>query len=327
MPLAAPPLAFALFATLAMSALSITPAQSQRFPDKPIRLVVPFPPGGGTDIGARVIAPKMSEALGQALTVENRAGAAGNIGAEAVAQAPADGYTLLMGSNTLPINAALQPGRALDATKRLAPVGMAFSAPMVLSVHPSVAATDLPTFLQLARREPGKLNFANPGNGTPHHLAAALLATMGKIDMAHVMYKGNGQAVADLLAGHAQVSVLTLGTAKPHFDSGKLRPLAITGDTRAAAVPQLPTIAEAGLPGYAADLWFAMFAPAGTPAPVIARLNEALAAALSNAEVRERLAPQGFEIRAGTPAALMQTLANDTAKYTKLVRDANIRAE
>jgi len=304
-----------------------SPALAQgRYPSRSIRFVVPYAPGGGTDILARTIAPRLSSALGQAVVVENRAGAGGNIGADLVAKSPADGYTLLLGANTLPINASLQK-LPFDLLKDFTALGMMASAPMALVVHPSVPARSVQEFVALAKASPGKLNYSNPGNGTPQHLASALFSQMAGIDVTQVLYKGGGPALNDLVGGQTQASFLTLASAKAHVEAGRLRALAVAPAARSKAMPDLPTVAEAGLPGYAVDLWYGVFGPAGLPADVVTALNQAINAQMLSVEVQDRMKALGFETWTGTPAMLADQLRNDIAKYADIVKRGNIRSE
>lgn len=319
----------AVFAVLAGALLcSAWPAavMAQSYPVRAVRLVVPYAPGGGTDILARALAPRMSEALGQTLVVENRPGAGGNIGADAVAKAAPDGYTLVMAANTIAINAGL--GKLpFDPIKDFAPVTMLASAPMLLVVHPGVSAKSTTELIALAKANPARLNFSNPGNGTPQHLAEELFNRMAGIDIQHVVYKGGGPALLDLVAGNTQAAVLTMASVKPFLQSGKLRALAVATAKRSQAMPEVPTVAESGVPGYEADLWYGIMAPAGTPREVVLRLNEAFAKALNAPEVQDRLATLGFEAAPGTPERLGEIHRNDIAKYAKLIRDAGIKGE
>ncbi len=316
----------AMLALLAAFCATMDQARAQTYPARPLRLVVPYAPGGGTDILARALAPRVSEALGQSLVVENRPGAGGNIGADAVAKAAPDGYTLLMGANTIAINAGL--GKLpFDPVRDFAPVIMLASAPMLLVVHPGVSAKSAAELVALARANPGKLNFSNPGNGTPQHLAEELFNRMAGIDIQHVVYKGGGPALLDLVAGTTQAAVLTMASVKPFLQNGKLRALAVATAKRSQAMPEMPTIAEAAVPGYEADLWYGIMAPAGTPREAVQRLNDAFARALAAAEVQERLAALGFEAAPGTPERLGEIHRNDVVKYGKLIRDAGIKGE
>ena len=299
---------------------------AQPYPARAVRLIVPYAPGGGTDILARALAPRVSEALGQSLVVENRPGAGGNIGADAVAKAAPDGYTLVMAANTIAINAGL--GKLpFDPIKDFAPVTMLASAPMLLVVHPGVTAKSTAELIALARANPARLNFSNPGNGTPQHLAEELFNRMAGIEIQHVVYKGGGPALLDLVAGTTQAAVLTMASVKPFVQNGKLRVLAVATAKRSQAMPEVPTIAESGVPGYEADLWYGIMAPAGTAREVVQRLNEAFARALTAPEVQERLGALGFEAAPGTPERLGEIHRNDVAKYGKLIREAGIKGE
>ena len=303
-----------------------SPSAAQTYPSRPVRLVVPYAPGGGTDILARALAPRVGEALGQTLVIENRPGAGGNIGADAVAKSPPDGYTLVMAANTIAINAGLAK-LPFDPVKDFAPVTMLATAPMLLVVHPSVPAKTTAELIALARANPGKLNFSNPGNGTPQHLAEELFNRMAGVDIAHIVYKGGGPALQDLVAGTTQAAVLTMGSAKPFVQSGKLRVLGVATAKRSQTMPEVATIAESGVSGYEADLWYGIMVPAGTPRDVVQRLNDAFGRALTATDVLERLAGLGFEAAHGTPERLGEIHRNDVAKYGKLIRDAGIKGE
>ncbi len=301
-------------------------AWAQPYPARAVRLIVPYAPGGGTDILARALAPRVSEALGQSLVVENRPGAGGNIGADAAAKAAPDGYTLVMAANTIAINAGL--GKLpFDPVKDFAPVTMLASAPMLLVVHPGVNAKSTAELIALAKASPARLNFSNPGNGTPQHLAEELFNRMAGVDIQHVVYKGGGPALLDLVAGTTQAAVLTMASVKPFVANGKLRVLAVATAKRSQAMPEVPTIAESGVPGYEADLWYGIMAPAGTAREVVQRLNQVFARALAAPEVQERLAALGFEAAPGTPERLGEIHRNDIEKYGRLIREAGIKGE
>jgi len=301
-------------------------AQAQRYPDKPIRLVVPYAAGGGTDILARTVAGRVSEFLGQSLVVDNKGGAGGNIGADIVAKAAPDGYTLLMAANTIAINAALQK-LPFDPVQDFVPVAALAAAPMVLVVHPSVAANSVRELVAQAKAAPGKLNYSNPGNGTPQHLAAALFSIMAGADITHIVYKGAGPATADLVAGQTQVAFMTLAAVKQHIDAGKLKALAVATAQRSRTMPGLPTVAEAGLPGYQVDLWFGVMAPAKMPRELVARLNTEFNRALVAPEVGERLAALGYEAWMGAPEILGEQMKRDLIKYADIVKRGNIKLE
>lgn len=319
-------------ALLAAVALMLGPLASMplaaqtRYPDRPIRFVVPYAPGGGTDILARAVAPRLSAALGQSVVVENRPGAGGNIGADLVAKAPADGSVLLLGANTMPINASLQK-LPFDLTKDFSAVAMMASAPMALVVHPSVEARSVQEFIALARSAPGRLNYSNPGSGTPQHLASALFSQMTGVEITQVVYKGGGPAINDLVGGQTQAAFLTLASVKQHIESGRLRALAVAPAARSRAMPDLPTVAEAGVPGYAVDLWYGVFAPAGTAPDIISILNQAINSQMVSAEVQERMNTLGFQTWTGAPEMLAEQLRRDLVQYAEIVRRGNIRPE
>ncbi len=312
---------------VAAAAIVIGQVQAQSYPVKPIRFVIPFPPGGGTDILGRALAPKVSEGLGQQVVVENRGGAGGNIGSEHVAKAAPDGYTLLLGANTLAINATLYQKLGFDPIKDFASVTMLALGPMVLVAHPGVPAKDLRELIALAKRDASKLNFSSPGNGTPHHIAGELFNRMAGVSITHIPYKGGGPALADVLAGQTQLSFLTLGTVKPHIEAGKLVALGMASGRRSQVAPAIPTIAESGVPDYAAELWYGVFAPKGTPREIVQRLHAEFNKAIATPDVRERVLGQGFEIWTSTPDELEKILASDFDKYARVIREGNIRAE
>ena len=319
--------AAAMVPLLASLALLPSVATAQKFPDRPIKLVVPFAVGGGTDILARQIAPRLGEALGQAVIVENRGGAGGNIGFEAVAKSPADGYTLLFGNNSLTINAGLYKNLAFDAGKSFAPVGVIATAPLVLVTTPDQPIANVTELVAQARARPGALNWSSPGSGTPGHLATELFNKLTGTSITHVQYKGGGPSVIDLLGKHTQVSIQTLAAVKPFIDTGKLRPLAVAAGRRTKLMPDLPTIAEAGVPGYEADLWYALFVPAGTPEPVVRTLNAALNKVLSDKEVQQLLFGSGFEVMPGSSENLRTLFTTDLARTVKLIADTGIKVE
>ena len=302
-------------------------AQAQAFPARPIKLVVPFAAGGGTDILARDIAPRIGELLGQPVVIENRGGAGGNIGADAVAKALADGYTILMGSNTLSINPALYRGQAPDPVRSYTPIGSIAFAPMVLVTNADYPVRTVADLIAKAKSTAGGLNWATPGNGTPHHLAEELFNSMTGANLVMLQYKGGGPAINDLLGKQTQASFLTYSSVKGFIDSGKLRAIAVAAGSRSKLLPEVPTVAEAGVPGYKAELWYGLFAPAGTPAPVVQTLNAALNRVLADKAVQQRLTEQGYDTVAGTPAQLADLLRDDLARSAKLIADTGIKAE
>ena len=317
---------FSLATVLALPALSLS-EQAQQFPSKSIRLVVPFSVGGGTDILARNLAPKLAAAVGQPVVVENRGGAGGNIGSELVAKATSDGYTILFGSNTLSINAGLYENLPFDPVRSFAPIGVVATAPLVLVTHPELPITSVQELIAYAKRNPGSMNWSSPGTGTPHHLASELFNRMTGAGLTHIHYKGGGPAMNDLLGRHTQAGFLTLASAKPYIADGKLRALGVASPRRTSLLPDVPTIAEAGVPGYDVGLWYGLFAPAGTSEPVVQALNAALNAVLADKDVQQRFTEQGYELHPGRAEDLRTLLASDLARSGQIIREAKIKAE
>ena len=298
---------------------------AQTYPAKPIRFIVPFPPGGGNDLIARELAAYITEPLGQTVVVENRPGASTIIGTEAAAKAPPDGYTIFMGNNsTLTINPNLYRKLPYDAVKDFAPVSLLASAPFVLLVHPSLPAHSMKELIALARARPGQLNFGSAGLGITTHLAGEMLKLMARIDIVHIPYKGAGPALTDLMGGQIELGFNNMLSALPHVRSGRLRALAVTSKARSRVLPQLPTIAESGLPDYEAGAWYAVLAPARTPAPVIARLHGEFVKALQQPKVQERMAGDGASIAGSTPEALARIIETDIARWGKVIKQTGL---
>ena len=304
-----------------------TAAHAQKFPDKPIRFIVPFPPGGGNDILARALAPKLGELLGQSVVIDNRAGAGGNIGAEAAAKAPPDGYTIVIASNQITINPWLFARLPFDIEKDFAPIAQVATVPMVLAVHPSVPAQNVRELIALARAGPGKLNHGTPGNGTPQHIAYEVFNHAAGVQVTHIPYKGTGPAIADLLGGQVQTAIGTMASLEPHVKAGKLRALGVTTPQRSAAMPTVPTIAEAALPGFEVPLWYSILAPAGTPKDIVARLSAEFARVLATPEIRDRLTGQGFEVSYLNAEQMSELIRRDIARWQKSVRDIGLKLE
>jgi tripartite-type tricarboxylate transporter receptor subunit TctC len=304
------------------------PAKAQDYPSKPIRLVVPFAAGGATDVLARLVGERLTASLGQQVVVDNRPGAGGNIGSDIVARAEPDGYTILMGAvGTHAINPSLYPKMPYDPVKDFAPVTLVASVPNVLVVNPEVPAKSVEELIDLAKAKPGELNFASSGNGTSIHLSGELFKAMTGTDIVHVPYKGSGPAVTDLLGGQVQMMFDNMPSSLPHVKAGKLRALGVTSAKRSPALPEVPTIAEAGVPGYDATSWFGILAPAGTPEPVVTRLQGAIVQALGEPEMRQRMADLGAEPVGDTPAEFGQFIAAEIAKWAKVVNDAGVKLE
>jgi tripartite-type tricarboxylate transporter receptor subunit TctC len=300
---------------------------AQSYPTKPIRMIVPFVPGGNTDIIARVYAPKMAEFLGQQIVIENRGGAGGVIGTEVVARAAPDGYMLVMVSAGHTINPAMIKKLPYDSVKDFAPISMIADVPTAFVVHPSLPAKNVREFIAIARSRPGEINYSTAGRGTVGHLAAELLSSMAKIKLVHVPYKGTGQAMVDLVAGHVQMQFASMPAAIQQVRTGRLRMIGQTGKERSAAAPGIPTLQESGLPGFVVSSGFGLFAPAGTPRTIIDRIHSALVKALNNPAVKESLAKQGAEVVASTPEEYDQFNRAEIAKWIKVVAEAGITAD
>ena len=303
-------------------------ALAQSYPTKPVRMIVPFAAGGGTDIVARTVGVKLGESLGQTVLVDNRAGAAGAIGTELAAKSPADGHTLLMGSSgPIAINPALQAKLPYDPLRDFTPVALITTMPFLTVVHPSLPVRSVKELITLARARPGQLNYGSPGSGSSTHLATELFKAMARVDIVHVPYKGVAPAATDLVSGQVQMLTGDLNTLMPHVRSGKMRPLAVTGASRSALLPDMPTIAEAGVPGYEASGWFGILAPAGTPREIVRRLNGEIGKALQSDDLRKRLSGLGGEVAGGTPEAFGQHLRREIEKWGKLIRAIGLRPD
>lgn len=316
----------ALVLVCAAAMLQSAPAAAQAFPAKPIRLVVPYPPGGSTDILARLLAERVSGPLGQTMVVENRSGATGLIGAEMVARSAPDGHTLLMGVNgPLSIMPGLRPNMPYDSLKDFAPVILTAKAPKLLVVHPSIPANtpqELVTYLKSGQRN---VSYASSGVGTTGHLANEMMKQIAGVKMEHVPYKGAGPAMADLIAGHVQVAIEVMPQLLPLVQSGKIRALAITSTQRSPVLPNLPTLAESGFPGFESYTWFGIVAPAGTPAAAVNRLNAEFAKVLQTPELAKRLDELGAEYSPNTPEQFGQFLRADLEKWRRVIREGGIK--
>ena len=306
-------------------------AFAQGFPNRPVRLIVPFPAGGTTDILARAIAQKLSESLGQSFVVDNRPGAGGNIGSDLVAKSPPDGYTLLMGTvGTHAINPGLYPKMPYDHVKDFAPVVLVAGVPNVLVVNPGVPVKTVAELVTLARDKPGTINFASSGSGTSIHLSGELFKSLTGTQITHVPYKGSSPALTDLIGGQVQIMFDNLPSAMPHIKGGKLRAIALTSSKRAPALPDVPTIAESGvasLASFEATSWFGIFAPAGTPRDVVLKINADTNKALQSAEMKEKLLSQGAEAVGNTPEYFADYIKAETIKWARVVRDSGAKVD
>jgi tripartite-type tricarboxylate transporter receptor subunit TctC len=309
-------------------ALGATLAQGQAYPSKPIHLIVPFPPGGPTDIVGRLVGQKLSAGLGQTVVVDNRPGAGGTVGSTAAAKAAPDGYTLLYGStSTLAIAPALYRDLAYDPKRAFAPISLVSRGAIIAAVNAKVPARTLQEFIALAKKTPGKLSYSSAGSGTPPHLAAELFKTVAGIDLLHVPYKGGAPAINDLVGGQVQAIFEGQVVLLPHIKSGKVHALAITGTKRDPALPDVPTFAEAGLPKYDAYFWSGLVAPAGTPGEVVAKLNGVLVQALNAADAREALTRQGLDPAPTTPAQFAAFIAYEVERWGRVAKDSGAKLD
>jgi tripartite-type tricarboxylate transporter receptor subunit TctC len=322
-------LAFAKFAlAAALAACGAVTALGQDFPKKqPVRLIVTFAPGGGSDTIARSLNTKLGEVLGQAVIVENKAGAGGAIATDYVAKAPPDGYAVLFTVSSHSINQALMPSLPFDTERDLRGVTLIGALPQVLAVHPSVPASSLQDWIALGKRDPRFLQYATGGIGSPGHFAGALLQSIGKLSLVHVPYRGAGPAMADVMGSQVPAVLGTLSGILPHLRTGKLKAIAVTSRQRSALIPDVPTIAESGFPGYESDTWIGTFVPRATPAEIVNRLHEATLAALSDPAVRSRMESQAGQIIGGSPAELDALVAGEIRQFTKVVREQGLKPE
>lgn len=300
-------------------------AVAQAFPSRPLTLVVPFPPGGSTSVMARIVAETMAQSLGQQIIVDNRPGAGGTIAAKAFTRAAPDGYTLLLGySGTIAIGPSLYPNAGFDPRKDFAPIGL-IGAPAILAVHPSLGVTSVAELIALAREKPGTINYGSAGIGTVTHIAGELFTSMAKVKIVHVPYRGSGPVMNDLVGGHIPMSFTPIPAVHGQLEAKTLQALAITSLKRSPLLPDVPSVAETGLPGYEAVLHYGLLAPAGTPRPVVDLLNKALRDAIATPEVQKRLAAEGAEPLPSTPAEYGTDIDQDEAKWSKLLKEAGIK--
>lgn len=310
----------------AMIAASGT-AVAQPFPSRTITLVVTYPAGGGADIMARLVAPKMSEVLGQSVIIENKAGAAGQVGAASVANAKPDGYTVMIDAASFVINPNLYPKLPYDTEKAFRPVGVIAAFPHVVVVSPGFEAKSVPDLIAMAKAKPGVINYASSGTGSAQHLAGAAFVQKTKADMTHIPYRGGGPAMNDVMGGHVPVFFANIASGLPHILGGKLRPLAVAQDKRNAALPDVPALGELGISGVSVYEWNGMFVPAGTPDDVVAKLSNALDAALQSPDVKERIGKLGGELVGGGPGGAAKFIADQRQVVGTLIRDGNIKLE
>jgi tripartite-type tricarboxylate transporter receptor subunit TctC len=314
----------ALFLSSVCTGAHAAAGAGQAYPVKPVRMVVPFPAGASSDIVGRMIGEKLAAELGQPVIADNRPGAGGNLGIGSVAKSPPDGYTMVIATASIAVSPSLYAKLGYDPITDLAPIARLTSIPNVLLVHPSVPAKTLRQFINLARAQRGKLNFGSGGAGTTNHLANELLKHLEKIDIVHVPYKGVTQAMVSMMSGEVDEVIMPVSTALVHIRSGRVRPLAVLTEQRIAALPDVPTGIEAGVPGFTMPLWYGMFAPAGTPREIVTRLSTSLVKALQTADLKQRLAALGVDTWPGTPEQLADLLRKDIERYGNVVRSAGL---
>lgn len=317
----------ARLACATLAALAASTAFAQGYPSKPVRVIVPSSAGGGTDIVARIIMPELSKRLGQQVVIENRPGAGTMIGIEAASRSPADGYTLLMGLSTLAINSALKKNVPYDPVRDFAPITVAVTSASILVVHPSLPVKTLKELIAFARARPGQLNYASAGTGTYPHMTYELFLSMAKLKMVHVPYKGTAPAMVDMVAGQVATMAATVLTGLPHIRSGRLRPLGITSSKRSPIVPDVPTVAEGGLPGYESVQWYAVLAPAKTPRNIISKLHADLVQVLNSPAIKKRFAADAAETVGNSPEEFARHLRSELQKWEKVARDAGIEKQ
>ena len=317
----------ALAAIAAFSAAPTATAQASSYPDKPVRFVVPYPPGGGTDVIARIVHERFQAALGQTIVIENKGGAGGSVGTDVVAKSAPDGYTVLFTLSSHTINPAIFPKLAYDTQKDFEPIGSVASLPQILVANPQFPANTVADLIALAKAKPDTLSFASVGNGSPGHLAGELFKLRTGTQMTHIPYRGGGPAVTDVMGGQVPLLWVSIPAAAQFVKTGKLKALGVSTLKRSAAFPDVPTLQEAGVPDFEVDSWYAMFVPAKTPPAVIDKLNRALNSVVADPGIREKLLAQGSEAVGGTPEALAKTVAAELPKWAKLAKDANIKAD
>jgi len=304
-----------------------SPAAAQTYPSKPIRIIVPYAPGGSTDVLFRIFAPRLTEVLGQQAVIDNRPGAASTIGLDIVAKSPPDGYTVGVANIAYGANPSIYKKMPFDAEKDLAPVGLVSIVTMVLSVHPSIPVRSVKEYIALARSRPGTLAYSSAGNGSANHLATARFAHMAKIDLQHVPYKGGGPAVIAIVGGEVSTLFATIPSAIHHFKAGKLRALGVSSAKRNSALPELPTVAEAGVPGYEAIEWQGLMVPTGTPRDVVMRLNQAFHKVAAMPEVKEKVAALGSDLTPSSPEEFDAFVKRELAVWSKVVKDVGIKID
>jgi tripartite-type tricarboxylate transporter receptor subunit TctC len=316
-------------AIASLMAAPLVGAQSttQTFPNKPIRFVVPFPPGGGNDILARALAPKMSELLGQQVVIDNRAGAGGNIGADFVAKSPPDGYTIVIASNQVTMNPWIYSKLPFDIAKDFSPIAQIASVPMLLAINPEVPAKNLKEFIALAKAKPGSMNFSTPGLGTPQHIAFEVFNFDAGVKVTHVPYKGTSPSIVDLIGGQVQATIGTMASLEQHVKSGKVRAIAVSTPQRSPTMPDVPTIEEGGLKGYNVPLWYSVLAPANTPKEIVAKISASIRDALKDPQTKAQLERQGFVESYLDPAQMTALIKQDLTYWQKAINNIGLKLD
>ena len=318
---------FLRYASLFLYAIAACPAGAQSYPLRPVRVIVTFPPGAGSDISTRLVTTKLSESMGRAFVIDNRAGAAGNIGVDLAAHAAPDGYTLLSMTASAAISQSAYAKAPFDLVRDFAPVALIASAPFVLALHPAIPAKSFQDLIALAKSKPGHLSYATPGTGSSPHMAGELLKMETGINILHVPYKGTVPATADVIAGNVSMALANTLVALPHVKAGRLRAVAITSAKRSSIVPDIPTVAESGVRGFEAGTWYAVLAPAGTPRAIVRHLNESIVRIVQLPDVREKLALQGAEPLAGSPEEVGEFVRREVGRWSKVVKAAGVRLD
>jgi len=320
-------IAFAIAAVLCGAVSAFNAAAGESYPARPIRFIVPFPPGGGNDIVGRIVAQKLAEGLGQQVVIDNRGGAGGTIGTDIAAKAPPDGYTMLVNNISLAVNHTLFRKLPYDTLKDLAPVSLVGRQPNIVVVHPALPAKSMRELIELARTKPGQLNYGSGGNGTASHLATEMLKLMTKTDLVHVPYKGLGPALTDLIGGRLELIISTMASALPQMKAGKLRPLAVTTARRSSFFPEVPTMNEAGVKGYEFSTWYGLLVPAGTPQTIVDRLNREAVKAVASPAVIEQFSGQGLEPAASSPQEFGAYLRSEVSKWSRVIKASGATPE
>lgn len=314
-------------ASLLASPLAAAQSAAQSFPNKPVRFVVPFPPGGGNDILARALAPKMSEILGQQVVIDNRAGAGGNIGADFVAKSPPDGYTIVIASNQVTMNPWIYSKLPFDIAKDFSPIAQIASVPMLLAINPEVPAKNLKEFIALAKAKPGSLNYSTPGLGTPQHIAFEVFNFDAGVKVTHVPYKGTSPSIVDLIGGQVQATIGTMASLDQHVKSGKVRAIAVSTPQRSPAMPNIPTIEEGGLKGYNVPLWYSVLAPANTPKEIVSKISASIRDALRDPQTKAQLERQGFVESYLDPAQMTALIKQDLTYWQKAIKNIGLKLD